>query len=100
MQVWLGCGILGTFGALVYAEVGTMIPKSGGEFPIFLKAFGPVISFLFAWISGTVLKPSSLALGTLTFAKYALSPVYSGAFLQISYLSFFDVKAMLCTSFE
>jgi len=55
-----------------------MIPKSGGEFPILLEAFGPIPSYLFAWTSGAVLKPSALALLSLTFAKYALVPAYSG----------------------
>uniref|UniRef100_H2YSC3 Amino acid permease/ SLC12A domain-containing protein n=1 Tax=Ciona savignyi TaxID=51511 RepID=H2YSC3_CIOSA len=75
--IWLGCGILATFGALSYAEVGTMIPKSGGEFPILLEAFGPIPAYLFAWTSTVVLKPSSLALLSLTFAKYALAPAYN-----------------------
>nr|XP_002125910.1 b(0,+)-type amino acid transporter 1 [Ciona intestinalis] len=75
--IWLGCGVLATFGALSYAEVGTMIPKSGGEFPILLEAFGPIPAYLFAWTSTVVLKPSSLALLSLTFAKYALAPAYN-----------------------
>lgn len=57
-----------------------MIPKSGGEFPILLEAFGPLPAYLFAWTSATVLKPSSLAILSLTFAKYALSAFYPGTY--------------------
>ena len=82
MQVWLSCGILASFGAVSYAEVGTMIPKSGGEFPIILEAFGGFPAFLFAWTSCVVLKPSSFAILSLTFSKYALSPFFEGKLLN------------------
>ena len=71
-------GVLALFGAISYAEVGTMIPKSGGEFPIIKEAFGSYPAFLFAWTSAVVLKPSSFAILSLTFAKYALAPVFGG----------------------
>jgi len=74
--IWLSCGILSSFGAVSYAEVGTMIPKSGGEFPIILEAFGGFPAFLFAWTSCVVLKPSAFAILSLTFSKYALSPFF------------------------
>nr|XP_026695925.1 b(0,+)-type amino acid transporter 1-like [Ciona intestinalis] len=76
LLIWFFCGVLSTFGALCYAELGTMIPKSGGEFPILLEAFGPIPAYLFAWTATVVLKPSSLCLLSLTFAKYALTPAY------------------------
>ena len=53
-----------------------MIPKSGGEYPILLEAFGPIPAYLFAWTATVILKPSSLALLSITFAKYALTPAY------------------------
>uniref|UniRef100_H2YWY2 Amino acid permease/ SLC12A domain-containing protein n=1 Tax=Ciona savignyi TaxID=51511 RepID=H2YWY2_CIOSA len=76
LLIWFACGLLSTFGALCYAELGTMIPKSGGEFPILLEAFGPIPAYLFAWTAAVILKPSSLCLLSLTFAKYALTPAY------------------------
>ncbi|CAK8694550.1 unnamed protein product [Clavelina lepadiformis] len=78
LLIWLGCGVLATFGALSYAEVGTMIPKSGGEFPILLEAFGSIPSYMFAWTSSFILKPSALALLSLTFAEYALAAAMDG----------------------
>jgi len=76
LLIWLFAGVLALFGAISYAEVGTMIPKSGGEFPIIKEAFGSYPAFLFAWTSAVVLKPSSFAILSLTFAKYALAPVF------------------------
>ena len=74
--MWLACGIYGTLGALCYAELGTFIPKSGGEFPILLKAFGPIPAYLFAWTATLITKPASLSLLSLTFASYVLAPIY------------------------
>lgn len=51
-----------TTGSLTYAELGTMIPKSGAEYPYLWEAFGPVPAFLFAWTSSIVLKPSAVAI--------------------------------------
>ncbi|XP_076803048.1 b(0,+)-type amino acid transporter 1-like [Clavelina lepadiformis] len=76
LVIWSACGVLSMFGALTYAELGTMIPKSGGEFPILLEAYGPIPAYLFAWTATVMLKPSSLCLLSLTFAKYALAPAY------------------------
>jgi len=77
LLVWLGAGILATFGAMCYAEVGAMIPKSGGEFPIIKEAYGAYPAFLFAWTSCIVLRPSALAILSITFAKYFLAPFFS-----------------------
>ena len=38
--VWGGCGVISMLVALCYAELGTMIPKSVGEFVYLLEAFG------------------------------------------------------------
>ena len=75
MIIWSVAGLISLIGALCYAEVGTLIPKSGGEYPILRRAYtkGNTLSFMFAWTCTTILKPSSFAILTLTFAKYVLS---------------------------
>ena len=50
-----------------------MIPKSGGEFPILLMAFGRIPAFLFVWAQSIVIKPASFAALAMTFSKYALA---------------------------
>ena len=74
MIIWAAAGLIATIGALCYAEVGTLIPKSGGEYPYLREGYkgGNALSFIFAWTCSTILKPSSFAILSLTFAKESL----------------------------
>ncbi|XP_077888319.1 B(0,+)-type amino acid transporter 1 isoform X1 [Ictidomys tridecemlineatus] len=76
--IWAACGILATLGALCFAELGTMITKSGGEYPYLMEAFGPIPAYLFSWTSLMVMKPSSFAIICLSFSEYVCAPFYSG----------------------
>ncbi|KAM8945995.1 B(0,+)-type amino acid transporter 1 [Pelodytes ibericus] len=76
--IWSVCGVISTLGALCFAELGTMITKSGGEYPYLMEAFGPIPAFLFSWASVIVMKPSSFAIICLSFAEYASAPFYPG----------------------
>ncbi|XP_036399957.1 b(0,+)-type amino acid transporter 1 [Megalops cyprinoides] len=76
--VWAACGVLATLGALCYAELGTMITKSGGEYPYLMEAYGSVMAYLYSWTTIMVLKPSSFAIIALSFAEYAATPFYPG----------------------
>ncbi len=37
--------------------------------------WGPVISFLFSWVSVLLLRTSAMAIATLSFATYSVAPV-------------------------
>uniref|UniRef100_A0A1W7RB56 b(0,+)-type amino acid transporter 1 n=1 Tax=Hadrurus spadix TaxID=141984 RepID=A0A1W7RB56_9SCOR len=82
LLVWTGCGILSLLGALCYAELGTIIPMSGGEYAYLLKTFsgmgtvGPIPAFLYIWTCVFLLKPAALAIMCLTFAEYVVEPLY------------------------
>lgn len=65
-------------GALCFAELGTMITKSGGEYPYLMEAFGPIPAYLFSWTSLFVIKPTSFAIICLSFSEYVSAPFYSG----------------------
>ena len=76
--VWSLCGLLAIFGALSYAELGTMIPLSGAEYAYLLEAFGALPAFLFTWTSVIVLKPSQVAIICLAFGAYVIEPIFPG----------------------
>ncbi|KAE8297270.1 b(0,+)-type amino acid transporter 1 [Larimichthys crocea] len=78
LLIWAACGVLSTLGALCYAELGTMITKSGGEHAYLMEAFGSLVAYLYSWTTVMVLKPSSFAIITLSFAEYASAPFYPG----------------------
>lgn len=78
LVVWAVCGLLATFGALCYAELGTMIPESGGERAYLTKIFGAPIGFLFSWTSVLILMPASISGISLAFAQYMLEPFIPG----------------------
>ena len=65
-------------GALCFAELGTMITKSGGEYPYLMEAFGPIPAYLFSLTSLIVMKPSSFAIICLSFSEYVCAAFYSG----------------------
>ncbi|EDM07620.1 solute carrier family 7 (cationic amino acid transporter, y+ system), member 9, isoform CRA_a [Rattus norvegicus] len=76
--IWAACGVLATLGALCFAELGTMITKSGGEYPYLMEAFGPIPAYLFSWTSLIVMKPSSFAIICLSFSEYVCAAFYLG----------------------
>ena len=74
--VWGVAGILCLLGALCFAELGTCIRKSGGQYAYMYTAFGPLPAFLYLWVFVLVIGPAANAVIALTFGYYALQPFY------------------------
>ena len=64
-------------GALCFAELGLMIPLSGGEYSYLLKMYGGMIAFAYSWTASFILRPSSAVI-VLTCAEYMVLPLYEG----------------------
>ncbi|XP_074650648.1 large neutral amino acids transporter small subunit 1-like isoform X1 [Tubulanus polymorphus] len=76
MVLWVVCGLFSVLGAVCYAELGTTIPRSGGEYIYILKAFGPLPAFLCLWINFICIGAVSNAANSLIFATYVLKPMF------------------------
>ncbi|KAL1132837.1 hypothetical protein AAG570_010789 [Ranatra chinensis] len=76
LLIWALCGILSLIGALCYAELGTSIPKSGGDYAYIFEAFGPIPAFLYLWDAMLIFVPTTNAIMGLTFAKYVIQPFF------------------------
>ena len=62
-MIWLWVGILvfAMIGGLLYAELGTRMPVTGGEFVYITKAFGPFAGFMFGWAQLFIIRTSPAA---------------------------------------
>lgn len=78
-------------GALAFAELGIVVPKSGAEYSYFRAAFsplhkflGPLPSFLYIWVVVWILRPAEVAIIILTFAEYVCEPLIAVLNVQLS----------------
>ena len=76
LLVWLWCGVSSTLLALCYAEIGTLIPISGGEYAYVREIFGPFPAFLILWMNVTLLAPVTVAVSGSVFATYVVKPLF------------------------
>jgi solute carrier family 7 (L-type amino acid transporter), member 9/15 len=83
LVVWTACGVISLLGALCFAELGTVVPRSGAEYAYLIEAFsktdkfwGPLPSFVCAWVYVMVLRPAEIAVIILTFAEYSIQPFH------------------------
>ena len=68
--VWLLGGLVTIFGAVCYAELVAMMPKSGGPYVYLKAAYNPVWAFLRGWAMFFVSETGAIAAVALVFAEY------------------------------
>lgn len=70
LAAWVLGGILALTGALTYAEMGAMFPRSGGVYVFLKEAYGPLIAFLYGWAALFVVISGGIAAVAVGFATY------------------------------
>src|SRR5207245_11540400 len=56
LVVWVLGGVLAVCGALTYAELAAMFPRSGGVYVYVREGFGRMAPFLFGWFGVLVIR--------------------------------------------
>ncbi|HIA74767.1 MAG TPA: amino acid permease [Gemmatimonadetes bacterium] len=76
--VWLVCGVLTLFGALVCAELASAFPQAGGVYVYLREAFSPAVGFLWGWAMFWTMHSGIVAVIAVVCARYL------GFFVELS----------------
>ncbi len=67
---WILGGLLALVGGLIYAELGTRLPETGGEYVYLSRCFGPYMGFIFGWAQLFIIRTSPGAGLAIITANY------------------------------
>ena len=70
LLLWLLGGLLSLAGALTYAELGTMFPRSGGIYAYMYEGLGGTVAFVFGWTYMLLGKPLAASAITTVFSEH------------------------------
>jgi APA family basic amino acid/polyamine antiporter len=96
---WILGSLFALLGALTYAEMATMFPRSGGVYVFLREAFGPLAGFLYGWATLLVVLAGGTAAVAVGFASYfsyffpALSSAYVVADLPLGFTTLHIVRS-------
>ena len=68
--LWLAVSLFVYVGSLIYAELGSRFPNTGGEYIYIREAFGPFWGFIFGWSQLIIIRTSPAAGISLITANY------------------------------
>src|SRR5580700_5854789 len=76
LLLWIVGGAVALCGALCYAELATMLPRSSGEYNFLRRIYHPAFGFVAGWLSATVGFAAPIALAAMAFGVYfkAIAP--------------------------
>ncbi|HEX9945026.1 MAG TPA: amino acid permease [Thermoanaerobaculia bacterium] len=70
LAVWIAGGAIALFGAFVFAELSTVMPRVGGQYAFFREAFHPMVAFLYGWGLLLIVQSGATAAVAVAFAEY------------------------------
>jgi APA family basic amino acid/polyamine antiporter len=105
LSVWVLGGVLALCGALTYAELAAMYPRSGGVLVYLREGFGKLPAFLFGWTSLVIIRASALGAVATVFAEYLLrslgmSPELPGNADAVHYIAAAAIAVNTLVSFR
>ena len=70
LMLWTIGGIVAMCGAISYAELALMFPRSSGEYNFLRRIYHPAFGFVAGWLSATVGFSAPVALAAMAFGVY------------------------------
>jgi APA family basic amino acid/polyamine antiporter len=70
LTLWLIGGLIALCGALAFAELAAMYPRSGGVYTFIREALGPCPAFVFGWTYMLITKPAAAGGIAIIFAEH------------------------------
>jgi len=70
LMLWIIGGIVAMCGAISYAELAAMFPRSSGEYNFLRRIYHPAFGFMAGWLSATVGFAAPVALAAMAFSVY------------------------------
>jgi APA family basic amino acid/polyamine antiporter len=102
LSVWVIAGVLSAIGALAYAELGAMMPATGGQYVFLRESFGPMGGFLCGWSFFLAARSGGIAVVAVGFSIYLsyfvpLTPLLSklvsvGLILFLSWVNYRGIR--------
>jgi basic amino acid/polyamine antiporter, APA family len=71
LLVWIIAGVVSMFGGMINAEIGTLLPNTGGQYVYFRHMYGEFFAFLYGWAAFVVINTAAIAAIAFVFAGYA-----------------------------
>lgn len=70
LLTWVAGGVLSMAGALCYAELSGLFPRTGGDYVYLRETYGSLVSFLFGWTKLFVERTGTIAIIAFVFSEY------------------------------
>ena len=70
LLLWVIGGIVAFCGATSYAELGSVFPRSGGEYSLLSRLIHPSLGFVAGWVSATVGFAAPASIAAMALASY------------------------------
>ncbi len=69
--VWIVAGTVSLFGAMINAEVGAMLPETGGQYFYFRHMYGHFFAYLYGWSCFIVINTAAISAIAFVFAQFS-----------------------------
>lgn len=84
MLAWVLGGLVAIAGALTFAEIGAMYPRTGGQYAALAEAYGPAVGFVYVVCNATAIQAGAIAIIGLVCAQHLALAVTGDGFGPIA----------------